>query len=70
MARRKQNMSANSEEEKRLLKKRSIVQTVIGKVKKYSMSPDPAFALLKPLSPLFVTVFDLLISLFSFAIHF
>jgi hypothetical protein len=69
MARRRQNVSANSEEEKMLVKKRSIVQTVIGKVEKYSVSPYPAFALLEPLSPLFVTVFELLISLFYFAIH-
>jgi IS5 family transposase len=35
IARRKQNMTHNTEEEKRLLKKRSLVETVIGKFKNF-----------------------------------
>jgi hypothetical protein len=50
IARRKQNMTPNSEEEKRLLRKRSIIKTVIGKFKNLSgatlsrfRSPQAAF---------------------------
>jgi IS5 family transposase len=51
VARRKQNMTPNSEEEKRLLKKRSIIETVIGKFKNFFgatlsrfRSPQAAFS--------------------------
>jgi hypothetical protein len=51
IARRKQNMTPNSEEEKRLSKKRSIVETVIGKFKNFFgatlsrfRSPQAAFS--------------------------
>jgi hypothetical protein len=57
------------EEEKRLLKKRSIIETVIGKFKTSSARPHLAFALLKLLSLVFVPVFLPLISLFHFAIR-
>jgi IS5 family transposase len=43
IARRKQNMTPNSEEEKRLLKKRSIFETVIGKFKNFFGAPLSRF---------------------------